>query len=93
MCGVAPGERAGVVSGGETGRIGGVHDLVKAAGLTERERQALRQLLKGRSESEAAKAMRLGVATVHTHVKRIYVKFGVNSRRELMAKFLAGIKV
>ena len=70
-----------------------MHPLVKAADLTARERQTLRHLLKGRSESEVARLMKLKTSTVHVYVKAIYIKFGVRSRPKLMAKFLTGIKL
>jgi DNA-binding NarL/FixJ family response regulator len=70
-----------------------VHPLVENAGLTSRERQTLRHLLRGRAESEVARQMKLGHSTVHVYVKSIYVKFRVRSRAQLMAKFLTHVKV
>lgn len=58
------------------------------ADLPPRRRQVLEALLKGQSEKEVAKALRLSVHTVHVHVKAIYKQFGVSSRAELMAACL-----
>jgi DNA-binding CsgD family transcriptional regulator len=70
-----------------------VHPLVKQARLSARERQTLRHLLKGRTESQAARLMRLSASTVHNYTKSLYQKFRVTSRPRLLAKFLADVKV
>ncbi len=70
-----------------------MHELVRQAGLSPRERRTLRCLLTGCTEAHAARQLGLGLHTVHEHVRRIYRKFGVRSRPQLMAKFLADIDV
>ena len=57
-------------------------------GLTPRARQVLDCLLDGDSEKQAALRLGLRVTTVHGHVKRLYLHFGVGSRAELLAYFL-----
>jgi len=57
-------------------------------GLTPRAREVLDCLLDGDSEKQAALRLGLRVTTVHGHVKRLYVHFGVASRAELLAYFL-----
>ena len=57
-------------------------------GLTERERQTLDRLLAGDSEKEAAAALGLSPHTVHVYVKALYRAFNVNTRNELLAKFV-----
>ncbi|HRX84719.1 MAG TPA: helix-turn-helix transcriptional regulator, partial [Phycisphaerae bacterium] len=54
--------------------------------LTPREREVYRELKTGLSEKEIA--VRLGISrhTVHDHVKRIYVAFGVSGRAELLTR-------
>jgi DNA-binding CsgD family transcriptional regulator len=48
------------------------------------------QLLSGDSVKEIAKKLSLSNYTVNDHLKRIYQRFGVNGRGELLAQFLAG---
>ena len=69
-----------------------MHPPLSTILLTRRERQTLRHLLKGRTESQTAKFMGLGVNTVHVYVKALYRKFRVSSRSQLLAKFVADIK-
>lgn len=56
------------------------------ADLPPRLRQTLDRLLAGDSEKEAAQALGLGVRTVHEYVVKLYRRFGVHSRAELMAR-------
>ena len=50
--------------------------------------RVLHHLLQGRSEKEAAAGLGRSVHTVHSHVRRLYADFGVESRAELMALFV-----
>lgn len=59
-------------------------DLPEA--LTPREADVLELLQAGRSNAEIAQALHVGVETVRTHVRRIYRKLGVKTRRELRAR-------
>ncbi|HLL90747.1 MAG TPA: LuxR C-terminal-related transcriptional regulator, partial [Tepidisphaeraceae bacterium] len=56
--------------------------------LSHRQRQTLDRLLAGRSEKQVAADLGLSRHTVHVHVKSLYKAFGVNSRHELLAKFI-----
>lgn len=58
------------------------------APLTAAERRILQHLLTGRAEKEIAGTLAISFGTVHDHVARIYRKFGVRSRAELMAIWL-----
>jgi len=57
-------------------------------GLAPREWQTLEHLLAGRSEKEAAAAMRLSVNTLHHYTKQLHERFGVQTRAELLARFV-----
>jgi DNA-binding NarL/FixJ family response regulator len=54
------------------------------ASLTPREAEVLEYLSKGRSHSEIAHALQLGVETVRTHAAHIRGKLGVRNKRELI---------
>jgi DNA-binding NarL/FixJ family response regulator len=63
---------------------GGVDRLGTEGGeLTAREGEVLELLQDGRTNSEIAEALSIGVETVRTHARSIYRKLGVPSRREL----------
>jgi DNA-binding NarL/FixJ family response regulator len=53
------------------------------APLTSREADVLELLQGGRSNAEIAASLHVGVETIRTHVRNIYRKLGVSSRREL----------
>ena len=57
--------------------------LADAYGLTGRERDVVGFLALGHSRHEIARALALSPHTVDDHVKRVYGKFGVQSRSEL----------
>jgi DNA-binding NarL/FixJ family response regulator len=65
----------------------------KAAGdeaMAPRMRQTLRHLLTGDSEKQIASKLEISQHTVHVYVKRLYRHYGVSSRGELLARFVAG---
>jgi DNA-binding CsgD family transcriptional regulator len=74
------------VVGAQVSGVGSAETL----GLSERVRQTLEGLLGGDSEKQIA--LKLGVSrhTVHVYVKQLYKRFGVNSRGELLARFVRG---
>jgi DNA-binding NarL/FixJ family response regulator len=54
------------------------------AHLTERELEILRRLSDGYTNPDIAEALQISVATVRTHVSRIFQKLDVKSRRDLL---------
>jgi two-component system, NarL family, response regulator LiaR len=63
---------------------GGVERLgAEGSELTAREGEVLELLQDGRTNSEIAEQLSIGIETVRTHARSIYRKLGVPSRREL----------
>jgi len=55
--------------------------------LTEREVQVIELMLQGKSKAEVGEALFISENTVRGHVKNVYEKMGVNSKRELAARY------
>lgn len=71
----------------EQARLPEIVTLVTAAyGLTPRESEVLVEVLAGRSRNEIAKRLFISPYTVQDHLKNIFTKTGVNSRRSLVSR-------
>jgi DNA-binding CsgD family transcriptional regulator len=60
--------------------------LMSAHGLTEREQDVTRLVLRGDSTTQIAERLVVSPHTVQEHLKKIFEKTGVRSRRELVGK-------
>ena len=60
--------------------------LMSAYGLTEREQQVTRLVLQGSSTAEIAARLVVSAHTVQQHLKSVFAKTGVRSRRDLVGK-------
>jgi DNA-binding CsgD family transcriptional regulator len=60
--------------------------LMSAYGLTEREQDVTRLVLQGNSTTEIAERLVVSAHTVQQHLKNVFDKTGVRSRRDLVGK-------
>lgn len=59
--------------------------LMRAYGLTAREQEVARLVLRGQSTESLARGLGIAPGTVQAHLRNIFEKTGVRSRRELVA--------
>jgi DNA-binding CsgD family transcriptional regulator len=62
--------------------------VFQAYGLTQREVEIAQHVLKGTATQEIADALCISLLTVRQHLKAVFEKSGVSSRRELSARML-----
>jgi DNA-binding CsgD family transcriptional regulator len=61
--------------------------------LTSRELQIAMLVCKGRLNKQIAYQLKLSEWTVCTHLRRAYLKLGVNTKAALVAKIMSGLRV
>ncbi len=76
--------QAGTAPSGEDALTARCEQLAHAYGLTEREREVLVPLVRGRSASSIASQLSMSTETARTHIRHIYQKTDIHSREELM---------
>jgi DNA-binding CsgD family transcriptional regulator len=81
-------------------RVDGVHytllrsrpepavETTPAVSLSPREREIVRLIAKGLPTKAIAASLDISLWTVATHLRRIFIKLGVNSRAEMVARVL-----
>ncbi|MFJ8024742.1 helix-turn-helix transcriptional regulator [Streptomyces sp. NPDC096311] len=64
--------------------------LMSDYALTGREREVVRLIRRGRSTAQSAASSSVTLHTVQQHLKSVFAKTGVHSRRDLVGLFLSG---
>jgi DNA-binding CsgD family transcriptional regulator len=64
--------------------------IAQAYGLSERERAVLQHVLQGDGTREVAQRLAISPYTVQEHLKSVFAKVGVRSRRELIGRVFYG---
>jgi len=66
--------------------------LVNDLTLSPRQAEIVEHLLRGESDKQIARALEISVPTVRTHMGRLFQKFGLNDRVELVLCIFACLR-
>ena len=66
--------------------------LVSDLALSPRQAEIVEHLLRGESDKQIARALEISVPTVRTHMSRLFQKFGLNDRVELVLYVFACLR-
>ena len=64
-------------------------ELQRSLGLSRRQAQIVERLLCGRSDKQIARELEVSVPTVRTHLGRLFMRFDVADRCELILRMFA----
>ena len=64
-------------------------ELQRNLGLSRRQAQIVERLLCGRSDKQIARELEVSVPTVRTHLGRLFIRFDVADRCELILRMFA----
>ena len=64
----------------------------QALGLSPRQAQIIRLVLQGNADKQIAHELNVSVATVRTHMRRLFDKFDLHDRLELILLVLASLR-
>jgi len=70
--------------------LAGTADVAAGMKLAPRLRQTLELLVAGDTERQISLKLKISQHTVHVYVKKLYKRFAVGSRAELLARFVRG---
>jgi len=60
--------------------------------LSPRQAEIVRHVLEGKADKQIASELNISLATVRTHLRRLFAKFGLNDRLELTLLVLAALR-
>jgi len=65
-------------------------EFLSKYGITDREREIIVKVMRGKSNEDIARELVISLATVKTHLHNIYKKIGIDSRYDLLARVRLG---
>jgi DNA-binding CsgD family transcriptional regulator len=66
------------------GELSSFESLIARYGITQREREIIKEVCSGKSNQEIADALFISLQTVKDHTHRIYLKMGIKRRVQLI---------